>query len=163
MNDEIQLVRFREAFYRRERRTVPAAREFAAQALSDWGVTDRREDVLLCVSELATNALLHGVPPGRGYRVHLFLEPDDLLRLEVHDSGPGLSRVRVAKPGPEGEAEHGRGLMLISALADAWGVAERDPGKIVWCAFAVRRTESGGAVLDDTAPEPSPSVIGNPG
>lgn len=33
--------------------------------------------------------------------------------------------------------EHGRGLLLVAALADKWGVRERDPGKVVWCEFRV--------------------------
>ncbi|MFG2195509.1 ATP-binding protein [Streptomyces sp. NPDC048639] len=122
----------RERFYRRDRRSVPAAREFAAQALVDWGIGDRVEDVLLCVSELATNALLHGVPPGRGFK--LFLLRDGVagpLRIEVHDSGEGHPRIPDTAAGGEG----GRGLMLVEALADKWGVGERDPGKVVWCEF----------------------------
>ncbi|MFJ4327756.1 hypothetical protein ACIP3A_32245 [Streptomyces tricolor] len=35
------------------------------------------------------------------------------------------------------EAEHGRGLLLVAALADKWGgVGERNPAKVVWCEFA---------------------------
>lgn len=140
MNDDIQLLCVREAFFRRERRSVPAAREFTARALSDWHVTARTEDVLLCVSELATNALVHGVPPGRGYRLHLHLDLEgsgDLLRVEVHDSGPGLSEVREAGTGAGAEDQGGRGLLLVSALADKWGVDERHPGKTVWCELSL--------------------------
>jgi serine/threonine-protein kinase RsbW len=36
-----------------------------------------------------------------------------------------------------GEEEHGRGLLLVSVLADKWGVGERDPGKLVWCEFVL--------------------------
>lgn len=133
MNEEIQLPCFREAFYRRERQSVPAAREFVARALFDWRVVGRTGDVLLCVSELATNALVHGVPQGRGYRLQLSLDCGG-LRLEVHDSGPGLSRVREARAGAEDEG--GRGLLLVSTLADKWGVADRNPGKIVWCEWS---------------------------
>lgn len=136
MNDDIRLPGFREAFFRRERRSVPAAREFTARALADWRATYRADDVLLCVSELATNALVHGVPPGRGFRLHLYLEGcGDLLRVEVHDSGPGLSRVREAQAGAEDDG--GRGLLLVSTLADKWGVDERDPGKTVWCELSL--------------------------
>ncbi|WP_406136430.1 ATP-binding protein [Streptomyces sp. NBC_01089] len=132
MNQELQLPFFREAFYRKERRSVPRARKFTADALADWGGTARTDEVLLCVSELATNALLHGVPPGRGFRLHLYLERDGLLHVEVHDSGPG--EVRVPQECPE--ADGGRGLLLVAALADKWGVGERNPGKTVWCEFS---------------------------
>ncbi|MFB6955122.1 ATP-binding protein [Streptomyces niveus] len=121
----------RERFYRRERRSVPAARQFVREAVIDWALCDRMDDVLLCVSELATNALVHGVPPGRGYRLQLLLLADGVFRIEVHDSGDGRPGVRE----PCGES--GRGLMLVAALADKWGVGRRDPGKVVWCEFVV--------------------------
>lgn len=43
--------------------------------------------------------------------------------------------VRMADGLPGVEEEGGRGLLLVSALADKPGVAERNPGKIVWCGF----------------------------
>ncbi|AJT64232.1 ATP-binding protein [Streptomyces chattanoogensis] len=132
MQKEIQAVRIRTAFYRRDRRTVRLAREFARTALADWGFPYTADDVVLCVSELATNALLHGAPPGRGYRLWLAMGVEEgPLRVEVHDSGDGVPRV-PEWGGAVGE-ESGRGLMLVSALADKWGVEERGPGKIVWC------------------------------
>jgi len=109
---------------------VRLAREFTREALMDWAAVERSDDVLLCVSELATNALLHGVPPGRGFGLRLALHPDGVLRVEIHDSGPG--EVRRPDEAPP-ESEHGRGLLLVAAVADKWGVEERDPGKIVWC------------------------------
>lgn len=143
MNPDAQFPLFREAFYRRERRSVPGARAFVLRALTDWGADVRRDDVLLCVSELATNALLHGVPPGRGFRLHLFLHPDEgILRVEMHDSGDG--EVALPSPCPDVETEGGRGLLLVAAVADKWGVGVRSPGKIVWCEFAV---QVGGAAV----------------
>ncbi|MFB7634103.1 ATP-binding protein [Streptomyces sp. NPDC056149] len=137
---EIQAVRVRTAFYRRERRSVALAREFARTALADWDRKRGADDVVLCVSELSTNALLHGVPPGRGYRLWLALGAEDkVLRVEVHDSGDG--EPRVSEGGGAADEERGRGLWLVSALADAWGVEERVPGKIVWCEW---RTEGEG-------------------
>ncbi|MGW0535212.1 ATP-binding protein [Streptomyces sp. NPDC003032] len=131
MNEETSPRPTRERFYRRERQSVPAARAFTRAALADWGIGDRGDEIALCVSELATNALLHGVPPGRGFRLCLCCI-DDVLRVEVHDSGDGWPR-----PGGESNDtdESGRGLLLVAALADKWGVDERDPGKVVWCEF----------------------------
>ncbi|WP_246561642.1 ATP-binding protein [Streptomyces roseirectus] len=131
MND--QTPQTREAFYRRTPRSVTKARHFTRYALTDWDMTTRLDEVLLCVRELATNALLHGVLPGRGFLLRLTLHPDNTLRVEVHDSGPG----ELHLPDPAPESEHGRGLRLVTALADKWGVDERNPGKIVWCEFAV--------------------------
>ncbi|WP_405405594.1 ATP-binding protein [Streptomyces sp. NBC_01104] len=139
MDETTQLPCFREAFYRRERRSIPLVRRFAREALVEWACGVEAADVLLCVSELATNALVHGVPPGRGFRMHLYWErAEGRLRVEMHDSGGGEVPADPVARGaePDAEAEGGRGLLLVSALADAWGVAERDPGKIVWCEFA---------------------------
>lgn len=134
MNAQPQLLHNREAFYRRDRRSVRLAREFTRETLTGWGTPERTDDVLLCVSELATNALLHGVPPGRGFLLQLALATDRVLRVEVHDSGPG--EIRTPDPGPE--AEEGRGLLIVAGLADRWGVGEREPGKSVWCEFGMR-------------------------
>ncbi|MBA2809861.1 ATP-binding protein [Streptomyces sp. KM273126] len=143
MNVEIPHPSPRERFYRRERASVPAARSFAREALADWGVRERAYDVVLCVSELATNALVHGVPPGRGFLLRLLpLRYDGGVRVEVHDSGDGVPAVPQADVREPGEG--GRGLLLVSELADKWGVGERDPGKIVWCEFAGSRPSSPG-------------------
>ncbi|MGW1751252.1 ATP-binding protein [Streptomyces sp. NPDC002092] len=136
MNAHPQLLRARTALYPRDRRNVAVARDLTRITLADWGLTRRCDDVLLCVSELATNALLHGVPPGRCFRLDLGLDTAEILRIEVQDSGPG--EIRTDGPGPGLESEHGRGLLLVAALADDWGVRERDPGKAVWCEFLMR-------------------------
>lgn len=94
--------------------------------------------MLLCVSELATNAVLRGVPPGRGYRLRL-LRFGGLVRVEVHDSGGGRPCVQDRDP----EAEGGRGLLLVAALADRWGVGTRVPGKVVWCEFGLGESGPG--------------------
>ncbi|WP_406124762.1 ATP-binding protein [Streptomyces canus] len=130
MNETTRLPLLCERFFRRERRSAQAARRFTAEALAGWGLaeTARADDVLLCVSELVTNALLHGVPPGRQLR--LFLRYDvSALVVEVHDSGGGEPRVT------DEADEGGRGLLLVAALADTWGFQERALGKFVWCEF----------------------------
>ncbi|PWI20685.1 ATP-binding protein [Streptomyces sp. Act143] len=130
MNEESQLPCQRDQFYARDRRSVPAARKLVRWALFYWGLGDweRGEDVSLCVSELATNALLHGAPPGRGFLLRVRYD-GAVVRVEVHDSGGGEPCV------PDCADEGGRGLLLVSALADKWGVGQRDPGKVVWCEF----------------------------
>jgi serine/threonine-protein kinase RsbW len=96
MHNESQQGNVQERFYQRERRSVPAAREFARAALAGWGWASRADDVLLCVSELTTNALLHGVPPGRGFLLHLSRHAGGIVRVEVHDSGD--NRPRLSAP-----------------------------------------------------------------
>ncbi|MFF4430404.1 ATP-binding protein [Streptomyces sp. NPDC001513] len=117
----------RERLYPRSPRSVAAARHFTRDTLRAWAATERLDDMLLCVSELATNALRYGVPRGRGYLLRLFGFEDGTVRVEVHDSGPGFSRI-TGRP-------HGHGLILVAAVADEWGVLARTPGKVVWCEF----------------------------
>ncbi|WP_079125622.1 ATP-binding protein [Streptomyces lushanensis] len=91
------------------------------------------ETAALLLSELVTNALRHGSPPGREIAVTL-RRGDGLLRVEVEDAGDLLPRPR--DPGPDDEC--GRGLALVAALADDWGVAPRGgPGKRVWLTLKV--------------------------
>jgi anti-sigma regulatory factor (Ser/Thr protein kinase) len=155
VNEEIPHPSPRERFYRRERPSVPAARAFAGEALAEWGVRERAYDIVLCVSELATNALVHGVPPGRGFLLRLLPLPyDGGVRVEVHDSGDGVPALPQAEGREPGEG--GRGLLLVSELADKWGVGERDPGKIVWCEFADTGRERRGSEIFGPTGEPGP-------
>ncbi|MFF1916718.1 ATP-binding protein [Streptomyces sp. NPDC058239] len=114
------------------RRTTPgAARSFVAETLTQWGQTERLDDVQLCTSELATNAVLHGAPAGGQVLVRVELHAT-VLRIEVHDGGNGRPEKREARE----TAADGRGLLLVSAVADHWGVEERQgPGKCVWASF----------------------------
>ncbi|MEV8395815.1 MULTISPECIES: ATP-binding protein, partial [unclassified Streptomyces] len=79
--------------------------------------------------------LLHGTDPGRGFLVRLDAD-DEVVRLEVHDSRRQHPHPR--RPGDTDTA--GRGLLLVTALADGWGVEDRTPfGKIVWSCFKAPR------------------------
>lgn len=110
--------------------SVSEVRAFAVHVLGEWGVTERLSDVELCLSELATNALLHGVPAGREFGVTLALDAS-LLRAEVRDSGDGTPVVDA----PDCEQMSGRGLYLVQHLADGWGFRNHVVGKSVWCEF----------------------------
>ncbi|QNP71519.1 ATP-binding protein [Streptomyces roseirectus] len=130
MNVETQLPTTRERLYARSRRSIPAAREFTRETLATWNADVPLDDVLLCVSELTTNALLHGVPPGRYFLLRLRPHGAAGVRVEVHDSGPGTLPVV-----PAARENGGRGLLLVAALAAKWGAQHRHPGKVVWCEF----------------------------
>ncbi|MEU6404470.1 ATP-binding protein [Streptomyces sp. NPDC046985] len=135
MNLEVRQSPTCEAFFPRDRRSVRLAREFARDVLADWETGARDDDVLLCVSELATNAVLHGAPPGRGFALRLTQHEGAVLRVEVRDSGGGDVRTPESSAQASAESEHGRGLLLVAALAQKWGVQPRTPGKAVWCEF----------------------------
>ncbi|GAA5061214.1 hypothetical protein GCM10023336_38510 [Streptomyces similanensis] len=85
------------------------------------------DDVVLVVSELVANAVEHGQGTV-GLRLRHTLEE---ARVEVTDGSPAPARLRAASP----EDEHGRGLLLVSVLASAWGVS--DDGRTTWATFRV--------------------------
>ncbi|MET7906335.1 ATP-binding protein [Streptomyces sp. NPDC005355] len=123
--------------FTRRKPSIQASRQFVTRTLSEWGYVDRLHEIELCVSELATNALLHGVPPGRLFRVRVEATEEE-VRIEVRDSGPG----RPVSQAPRPDSEHGRGLLLVNELADAWGDIEHTVGKTVW--FTVKSTPAMG-------------------
>ncbi|WP_443078683.1 ATP-binding protein [Streptomyces sp. NBC_01497] len=86
------------------------------------------------VAELAANAVTHGRVPGRDFRLTLRVT-GGLLRIEVADTR-GERLPELGRPGSD--AESGRGLLLVDALADRWGVADDHcSGKIVWAELRV--------------------------
>jgi anti-sigma regulatory factor (Ser/Thr protein kinase) len=121
----------------RRRTSVGASRDFVVSVLTEWELGPLIEDIELCVSELATNALLHGVAPGREFSVVL-QRTEDLVRLDVRDSGPGRP---VVQPFDE-HACSGRGLHLVNEIADDFGVDEHIVGKTVWLSFKVPATSA---------------------
>ena len=123
--------------FTRRKPSIQASRQFVTRTLSEWGYTDRLDEIQICVSELATNALLHGVPPGRLFRVCVEAA-DEEVRIEVRDSGPGHPVTQA----PRLDSENGRGLLLVDELADAWGDIEHTVGKTVW--FTMKSTPVAG-------------------
>ncbi|MGW0389542.1 ATP-binding protein [Streptomyces sp. NPDC003042] len=120
----------RQQRFPRARASVRAARQFVGDTLAEWGVSDGRDDMRLCVSELAANAVLHGVPLGREFSVRLVRE-GGLLWIEVRDSGPGCPVLQQ----PDPEAPAGRGLWLVTAIADEFEVRDEGVGKSARAGF----------------------------
>ncbi|MER5640719.1 ATP-binding protein [Kitasatospora sp. NPDC002227] len=94
-------------------------------ALVRWGVPQLADTAELLASELVTNALLHTT---RGAVFDAVLTPDARLRVEVQDGAAKLPGRRVQSD----QATSGRGLLLVEALADDWGVQLRGDGKVTW-------------------------------
>ncbi|MFF4187909.1 ATP-binding protein [Streptomyces sp. NPDC001691] len=113
------------------RRGARLARWLAVQQLDAWGIpygSPRSDAAALVVAEFAANAVTHGHVAGRDFEVRLAL--GELLRIEVSDAR-GESEPAAA-PVAE-DAECGRGLLLVAAVAVAWGVKARPGvGKVVW-------------------------------
>jgi two-component sensor histidine kinase len=110
----------------------------------DIGRAELTECAELGVSELVTNALLHGEPPIQ-VRVRGTVEHP---RIEVRDSSleaPVLPTAPEMDEHDELLLTYGRGLSLVARSADAWGAEIEDDGKVVWFAPAGRLAEDSGA------------------
>ena len=108
--------------------TVPASvariRRFAVETSRSTAPGVDADTVALLVSEVATNALVHGTG-----RVRVRVRPTGQgLRVEVHDEDPSLPSRRRASPMDEG----GRGIALVDALSSGWGAETTPDGKTVW-------------------------------
>ncbi|MFF2652253.1 ATP-binding protein [Streptomyces sp. NPDC058045] len=115
---------------RQDLKVVPETRHALRELLADWGKPGRCDTAELLTCELVTNALVH-------------TEHDAVLTATL---GSGTLRVEVRdfagrRPPPRPQAApedgtHGRGLMLVQSLADAWGVRALGAGKVIWFELA---------------------------
>jgi len=81
---------------------------------------------LLVLSELVTNAVLHGAEP-----IDVCVSRDgDVLRIEVSDGGARIQG--VAPRSHDDPRPGGRGLHIVNSLAQRWGTTDNDGGKTVW-------------------------------
>lgn len=103
--------------------SVPLARRWLADRLAA-APRALRETAALLTSELVTNAVLHAATE---ITVTIRREPTG-LRVEVADDDPQLPAVKQY----DEAAATGRGLSVVTALADTWGFTRRGAGKVVW-------------------------------
>ena len=120
---------------------IPSARRHVRHVLREWGLTALSDSAELVASELTTNAvqasdgMTHAV-------VRLWLASDGVqVVICVWDASPQPpTRMEAA-----GDAEHGRGLLLVEAVSKEWGwspaehgepPADGYPGKIVWAVIS---------------------------
>jgi anti-sigma regulatory factor (Ser/Thr protein kinase) len=123
---------------------VQDARRWVADLCVEIGRPELAECAQLGVSELVTNALLHGEPPitvrMRGTAEH--------PRVEVRDSSveaPILPDEPLDRPETDGLLlTFGRGLSIVARCAEAWGAEIEDDGKVVWFAPAAEFADGAG-------------------
>lgn len=126
-------------FYAADERAPSDARLHVRAQLGTWGLGGLTDDVSTVVSELVTNAVLHG-SRGAGDQVALRLEPAARhLTVKVHDANPKPPEPRAA----DLLAENGNGLRLVDSLSSQWGwYPSENGGKVVWAAFEIQETGS---------------------
>ncbi len=127
--------------------SVGRARRLVATVVTATGHVELLDTATLLVSEVVTNSVLHA-----GTEIRLRCRPSRTgVRVEVFDRSPLLPGVRHY----DTEATTGRGLALVSGLADSWGVEYDANGKTVW--FELGYDADG----DDEAPR-SGEVVAEP-
>ncbi|MCZ4636982.1 ATP-binding protein, partial [Streptomyces rubrogriseus] len=128
-----------------------AARAMVRAALADWsalglpGTEQLTEhlaaDALVVVSELVTNAVVHA---GTDVEVGFQVEGTGALVVEATDQHPSRAPRSADPETPHDSAEYGRGLRLVAALAEAWGITYRPGTKTVWARLSAPGTDDAG-------------------
>ncbi|CAM5466638.1 non-specific serine/threonine protein kinase OS=Streptomyces tendae OX=1932 GN=GUR47_08095 PE=3 SV=1 [Streptomyces tendae] len=99
--------------------------------LGAWGLRGLVDEVQLCVSELVANVITHvgaGTPTTLAIRLS-----GTSLRIEVHDPDTRALPTLVAA---DVESEGGRGMALVGAVTERWGVQLDADRKVTWCELA---------------------------
>ncbi|MFG2629874.1 SpoIIE family protein phosphatase [Streptomyces sp. NPDC048473] len=121
------------------------ARTIVRQALTDWDMAEFADDAELVTGELLVNVLLH-TEGGAVLTLEVLPEPVRRVRLTVQDR----SSVWPRRRSPGETATSGRGLLLLDAVADRWGIEPHGEGKAVWC-------EIGPSAPPTSTPPPPPA------
>ena len=126
------------------------ARSAVRQALATWGMDHLAADAELLASELVANAAEHGHgnPISLALRRHTEPGGRPSITCEVSDTSPAMHR--RTEPGPD--AERGRGLAIVTALARSSGVRASQAGKTTW--FTLALTDRAHRVARQIAHEP---------
>ncbi|MFE0457218.1 ATP-binding protein [Streptomyces sp. NPDC058914] len=126
---QAQASQLRRRLGRADLRAVPETRRALRELLRHWGKPGRSDIAELLTSELVTNALVH---TDHEAVLTATVGPAG-LRVEVRDF---VSRRPQPRTPNAGDGTHGRGLLLVQSLADAWGVRTHGVGKAVWFELA---------------------------
>ncbi|WP_199830333.1 SpoIIE family protein phosphatase [Streptomyces viridochromogenes] len=122
---------------------VAGMRDAVSRRLEEWGLSEFGFTMELILSELITNAIRYGSGP-----IHVRLIRDRRLICEVADGSSTSPHLRYAATTDEG----GRGLFLVSQLAERWGTRYTPQGKVIWAEQALPGDMPSG---DDAQPRPA--------
>lgn len=106
-------------------KAAPCARRALRDRLRQWDLTELLDDASVVTGELVANA----ARLGGAFRL-LLIPEDGALVIEVSDSSPEEPEMRDAFG--DADAEGGRGLFIVDALAADWGVRRDSRRKVVW-------------------------------
>ncbi|GKQ36166.1 ATP-binding protein [Streptomyces sp. A012304] len=124
-DERAQAAQLRRRLGRADLRAVPETRRALRELLRHWGEPGQSDTAELLTSELVTNALVH---TDHDAVLTATVSPEG-LRVEVRDFVARHPRPRAQTTD---DGTHGRGLVLVESLADAWGVRAHGVGKVVW-------------------------------
>ena len=136
--------------------SVAEARRFIAARAAAWSFPEpAREQLVLIGSELVTNAVLHA-------RTELVLTLElrrDRVRITVRDHSTAPATLRHYRA----DALTGRGLGVVAAISDRWGISAAADGKVVWAELAANGDHVPAPRPPDLRQAPSPPPSGVPG
>ncbi|MCZ4602451.1 ATP-binding protein [Streptomyces sp. Lzd4kr] len=136
-----------ERSFERTPQSVGQARGFVTFAVGCHIDIGRSDDICSCVSEMASNALLHTSESTGGFTVRVCVDQHGCVRLEVHDHDQDAVAVS-ARSSLDDEATEGRGMFIVEHLSDDWGVEKSPTGKLVWSHFSATTGEEPHDVCD---------------
>lgn len=154
-----------------EPESVPVARRFVTDSVLGSGLTGLAEDAAVLVTELSSNAALHS---GSRYFDVVVQASPRAVRIGVVDEGHGAhvaprrSPLATLEPDDDldpltalaSEATTGRGLVIVSAVADRWGIHQTAAGKIVWGELSTEGRDA--ADREHSQPERLPRRLRSP-
>jgi anti-sigma regulatory factor (Ser/Thr protein kinase) len=112
--------------------SVGRARRLVRETLNAWGLSELADDMTVVISEVVTNVVVHA-KTSMALSLH---RQGRSVRGEVADGSTSWPTPLLAGP----EKEHGRGLAIVAAYCERWGVKPETDGKTVWFVCGERST-----------------------